>query len=58
MNKKPNIKRLIGPNEAHMRYVQESRRSNECGFHGPSKKQRRRQERRNVKQALKQGLLY
>lgn len=52
-----NIKTLIEPNEAHMRYVQESRCSNEYGFHGPSKKQKRRKERRQIKQAMK-SLLY
>ncbi len=43
----------VGRNEPHMKYVQESRRSNECGFHGPNKRQRNRKERRKAKLALR-----
>lgn len=48
MKKKPG-----GGNEPHMRYAQDARRSNEAGFHGKSKKQKNRFDRRKAKKELK-----
>ena len=54
--KKRIVKKLLGGNPAHLKYVQEARRSNEAGLHGPTKKQEHRNKRRDNKVILKQVL--
>lgn len=46
----------LGRDLAHMRHFQETSHSNKYGFHGPSKKEQRRKERRESKQAIKRLL--
>ncbi len=55
MKDRDDTKKKISRNELHMKYVQESRRSNESGYHSLKKKKRNsQQERKKVKQNLKE----
>ena len=47
-------KQKVGRNEAHMRYVQEARRSSSAGFHGRDKKAENRHRRKKMKVTLRQ----
>ena len=49
------------PNEPHMRAVQDFRKSNSSGFHGGTKKQKNKKDRKQTKQQTRQyvdGLVY
>ena len=46
-------KKPTGSNPLHLEYVQQARRSNEAGFHGPNKEQTRRLARRLSKMEIK-----
>ena len=46
-------KKPAGSNPVHVQYVQQARRSNETGLHGPNKEQARRIARKNAKLELK-----